>query len=83
MKKRLIRFLYWLLLKIEGKKPFFQIPPEVYSLIPEAVRICSDHEVGQSGEWRRHQVLSKLMKRGASERDAALAIELAIRGIAP
>lgn len=38
---------------------------------------------GPSGEYRRHQVLAKLIKAGWKERDAALAIELAVRNVSP
>lgn len=36
---------------------------------------------GPSGEYRRHQALAALMKAGWRERDAALAIELAVRNV--
>jgi hypothetical protein len=79
MKKKLIQFLHWLLVKLEGDLEYFFIPPEVKILMPTAIALCAHHEGSQSGEWRRHQVLARLMKAGASERDAALAIELAVR----
>lgn len=39
--------------------------------------------VGPSGEYRRHQALSMLLKAGYRERDAAMAIELAVRNVSP
>jgi hypothetical protein len=55
------------------------IPPSVMDIMNETIKLCVAHEGNQSGEWKRHQVLAKLMKHGAAERDAALAIELAVR----
>jgi hypothetical protein len=49
--------------------------------LPDARALVAAHEGPQSGEYKRHQVLAKLMKAGASERDSALAIELAVRGL--
>ncbi len=75
MKNLVIRILKWL-----AGVELVPVDRAVLDVIPAAkVLVIQMSAHGQSGEWKRHQVLAKLMKAGASERDAALAIELAVR----
>jgi hypothetical protein len=56
------------------------LPKSVTDILEPAKLFCAElSNQSQSGEYKRHQVLSKLMKLGASERDAGLAIEKVIR----
>ncbi len=78
MRKLLIRLLLWLL----GDE-YMPIPREVKALLPTARLEWQEHaDYDQSGEWKRHQVYSRLQKKypESSKRDIALAIELAGRG---
>ena len=53
------------------------IPKEVMSALDLTRRLYADHStLAQSGEWKRHQVLAKLLKAGVNESDAGLSIEL-------
>ena len=56
------------------------IPRLVSDALDLTRRLYADHSSPvQSGEWKRHQVLAKLIKSGVSESDAGLAIELVHR----
>ena len=58
------------------------IPDEVQKIMPEVARICANEETKQSsGGWKRTAVMTQLRRTGSKDRDIALAIELAIRGM--
>ncbi len=60
----------------------FVIPDEVESIMFEAKSHCTIAEAsGRSGGFKRAMVVTQLKKLGIKERDAALAIELAVRSI--
>lgn len=69
---------------LDGKS--IAAPDAVWALVPDARVIIDAVEKtcapGTSGEYKRHSALAALQKRapGVAARDAALAIELAIRG---
>jgi hypothetical protein len=75
MKKLLIRLADWIYRHYQIR--VLAIPPG----LPNARELVAAYEGPHSGEYKRHQVLAKLMKAGSSERDAALAIELSVRGL--
>jgi len=78
MKARLIGILIWALRKLGAE--LLVVPPGVLELVPAVRNLClSVQTANQSGEWKRRQVISKLIKRGVKERDAALAIEYVVR----
>lgn len=53
------------------------IPESVSSILDLTRRLYAEFSTSaQSGEWKRHQVLAKLMKSGASESASGLAIEI-------
>lgn len=84
MKQRLVNFLILLAQKISGDQIFIShIRPEVLALAEDGVARFIDK--GPSGEFRRHQVLSKMLKDmpGLRQRDASLAIEFALRRVSP
>jgi len=65
-------------------KDIVTIPPQLVWLVEEAITVTrsADKQIKEaSGEFKRHWVLSKLLKMHpeAAERDVALAIELALR----
>jgi hypothetical protein len=68
---------YQLSLSVPMTEPILRIFKKVKE---ECIKI---EPLGPSGQWKRRQVLKKIVNMGASERDAALAIELAIREIDP
>jgi hypothetical protein len=80
MTDKIKRLLLWILKRMGIT--VYVIPDEVMRIIPQAKLECYVFSVvAQSGEYKRHQVLSRLIKAGAKESDAALAIELHLRGI--
>ena len=93
MKELIKRALLYLLVRFTGFDPereiaalrkrltfILEIPESVASILPDTRELINEYSgSSQSGEWKRHQVLSKLMKLGANESDAALAIEVALR----
>lgn len=79
MRNSILRFIGFCL-----GKDVLPISPQLKWLVHEAVTVANsaDKQIKEaSGEFKRHWVLSKLRKAHpkASERDIALAIELAIR----
>jgi len=56
------------------------IPKAVLNLVPAARVLCGKMDKKpNSGEWKQHLVMDMLVKSGAKRKDAALAIELALR----
>lgn len=79
MKKYIVRFALWLLHKSGVNRHGLS-----RDLIDQAEsQVIFLAGKGPSGEYRRHQALAALMKAGWRERDAALAIELAVRNVSP
>lgn len=81
MRHQLAKLLLWLLEKL-GYQAFAHGLSKADIERAEVV-VAGLDGVGPGGEYRRHQALAKLMKSGMSERDAALAIELAVRRVSP
>jgi hypothetical protein len=79
MKKILLRFAYWILAHYKIRA--ITVPMELDEAVHKAKALCDDYgsRKDQSGEWKRHQVLARLMKLGYNERDSALSIEFAVR----
>ena len=75
MKNFIIRFLVWLLGKLESPK---DLPPY---LERAAVLVAAIDRVEQGGEWKRHQVYARLIKEfpQISRKDLGLAIEIAVQ----
>lgn len=84
MKQAIIDLLISLAQKLSGGNVFIShIDPEVLALAEDGVQRFIGR--GPSGEFRRHQVLSKMLKDkpGLRQRDASLAIEYALRRVSP
>lgn len=66
----------------EYKKSNVVIPKEVAAIMATVKKLCIAQEITDSpNRWKRVYVMTKLIKAGVKERDANLAIELAIREI--
>lgn len=80
MKRLLIRLATWILKKLAAE--VFVISPEILKMIPTALDFCQTVDYRkESGEWKRHQCYSSLIKKypQMDKKDIALAIELAVR----
>lgn len=81
------RFLVWLGLRIARWGGCHDVLPLSQAVLAaqgmaKDLMAAQEHVAGRSGESKRHQVLAALLKRGLSEADAALAIEVAWRRMA-
>lgn len=84
MKALLIKLLTLALCKLHGGQMFIcPVKADVLAAAEEGVKKFIDR--GPSGEFRRHQVLSTMLKQkpGLRQRDAAVAIEMALRRVSP
>lgn len=80
MKTLLVKLAHWIFRRYSVQ--LMAIPPDVQDMLPEARRLCSViDEKPQAGEWKRHQVYARMIKLFPqySNRDASLAIEIAVR----
>ena len=90
MKLKLASILLWMVAKLLGYNPEaerlkyakskFIIPDAVQSILPLAISLCR-RELDSNGSsgWKRTAVMLALTKTGAKQKDAALAIEIAVR----
>lgn len=84
MKQAIIDLLIRLAQKLSGDGVFIsRVDPDVLKLAEGGVKLWLNR--GASGEFRRHQVLAKMLKDkpGLRQRDASLAIEYALRRVSP
>ena len=81
MKNLVRKICIWIMEKYCGIS-VVTIPKTVLRLVPAASVICNKLDrKPNSGEWKQHLAMGLLVKSGAKRKDAALAIELALRGI--
>jgi hypothetical protein len=83
MKQRIVRFLVWLLRKLDAEAVLY-CSLDARKMLPSAILLTGELEVKhekQTGEWKRHQAYAALLKRfpGVDKRDASIAIELALQ----
>jgi hypothetical protein len=58
------------------------MPDEVLAITDAAMELCANAERSRlSGGWKRAVVMTRLRKMGVADRDASLAIELAVRSM--
>ena len=75
MKNFIIKYLVWLLNKLES-------PQDLPAYMDRAkILVTSIDKAEQSGEWKRHQVYARLIKEfpQISRKDLGLAIEIAVQ----